>query len=228
MRKLLTSLALLGILVILVSLSFPPLLWRKEGIVEKGTYELFRCDGSYLILRANVTPCISAYDIHTELLGSGSELKLNATQPMIVANDELTFELRRGGGGLRSSYLLKDGGVVIPAERGNYELSVKGREVEVYDIRSIRTLNLAIEEIEDMYKIYCAIENVFFTKTNPFILIHGPADMSYEVEAYGEVPNMSLLLLGIVLLGLAMVGKYAPKSRGGEGGSVSGETPEEV
>ncbi|MEM0017009.1 MAG: hypothetical protein QXR35_02500 [Candidatus Korarchaeum sp.] len=228
MRKLPTLLALLGVLVILASLSLPPPLWRKVGVVERGTYELFRCNASYLVLRVNVTPCISAYDIHAEPLGSGNELELNATQPMIVASGETAFELRRGDEELRGNYVLEDGGVIIPAERGNYGLSVKGKEVEVYDIKSIRKLNLAIEKIEDRYKIYCTSERGFFIEANPFILIRGSGDMSYEVEAYGEVPNTLLLLLGVVSLTSAMVSRYAPESRGGEGESASGESPEEV
>ncbi|MCS7102368.1 MAG: hypothetical protein NZ992_00615 [Candidatus Korarchaeum sp.] len=218
MKWLSIPLAALGILLILASLSFSPLLWERRGLLERGTYELIPCNASYLLLTVNATPCISAYNIQAELLSSGSELELNVTQPMIVVRGNVTFELKKGSAELSGSYQLKDGGTIIPAGRGNYVLYVKGDHADIYDIRSISELNLVIEESEGKLKIQClSSDNRFLDRTSPSILIHSQNDVSYDVEAYGEVPEKNLLLIGIGFLVLAAVSRYVSKSRGGEG-----------
>lgn len=217
MRKPPILLTFIGISLILASLSFPPLLWKRKGIVEGGTYELIRCDASYLILVTDTAPCVSAYTIKAELLGSGSELEFNVTQPMISANRTLTFELKRGDTELRGSYLLNDGGTVIPADRGSYELRVVGDRVEVYELRTIKKLDLAVEKDDGKLKILCLNDKSnLLDAANPFIMIYSPNDVSYEIEAYGETPELTLLLLGTASLALAAVSRYVPKSGRGD------------
>lgn len=217
MRKLSILLTFIGISLILASLSFPPLLWKREGVLEGGTYEIIQCNASYLILTADTAPCISAYAIRAELLGSGSELEFNVTQPMIAADGTLAFELRRGNAELRGSYSLRDGGTVIPADRGSYELRVVGDRVEVYELRTIKKLDLAVEKDDNKLKITCLSDkNNLLDAENPSVLIYSPNDVGYEIEAYGETPEPTLLLLGTASLTLAAVSRYVPKSGRGD------------
>ncbi|RDD53856.1 MAG: hypothetical protein BA066_02315 [Candidatus Korarchaeota archaeon NZ13-K] len=219
---------MLGVLFVLSSLSFPPLLWEREGVVERGTYELLQCNASHLLLMVNSTPCISAYNINAELLGSGRELTLNVGQPMIVARGDVSFKLREGSSELSGSYRISDVGVIIPATRGDYVLEVRGDEVEVYELRNMKALSIAVENLGEYYRIHCATDRSLFMASRPSIMIHGDGTMSYKVEAYGNVPNIPFLLLGIIFLSAAVVSAHAARSRGGEGESGSGGALEEV
>lgn len=225
-EKLSLLLAFPGILLMISSLIFPPLLWIREGVIENGTYDLLKCDANYLKIRANDTICISPYAISMRSLGFGS-IRANVTQPIIIAEGHLNFSLRRGRSILNSSYELLDRSAIIPAVRGGYELRVEGDEVETYDIESMRELNLTIERTEDGIYAHCGL-NSHFEKSNPILLIHGNGVTEYRVEAYGNKPNSALLILGAVVLLSGVVMKYAPKRSGRESSTHSGGTDQEA
>lgn len=222
MKKIAYSSIFLGAFLILASLQFPPLLWKDEGVVEAGTYELYECDASYLLV--NSTPCISAYIIDAELLGSEGTYKV--AQPLMVARGDFSFELRRGDAKIERSYHPKDRVAIIPVVRGDYELKVDG-DVEVYEIRGMRAVNLSLERGEGGLKIYCVSERFGFSKATPTVLLHSQKDISYRIEAYGNPPNSLLLLLGVAFLLVGLVMLRARKSGGGEGEEEGGFTEAE-
>lgn len=224
-RNLFLFLIFLSLFTILASLNFPLLLWNETGFLESGTYDLLDCDANYLRIIANDTICVSAYDMKLRPLGSthSGELRVNVTQPLIKAEGNLKFSLKRGRSFLNKSYWLTDESVLIPTEKGYYELLIMSEDVEVFDMEKMKPVDLKVERVGREIYVYCRGSGsslpLLGAEPEYKVLLSGDR-VRYEVEAYGYAPNPLLLLLGLVMLVGAFI--YARKREGGESEQASG------
>ncbi len=196
---------------------------KREAIlkstIESGTYEIFPCNGTTLILRANGSLCIDLRKLNIRYLGRGTSIRENDVSFPLIRGSEgkLSLIIENYNASLNMTKEFVDGGYLIPVEEGNWNVTIRSEAPSViYDIEEDAPRDANISRDGDFITVPCGDYS---------ILLYNPLGYPVSVEAYRlkgwEALPIITLGLAASLLGVALGRQGHANRYQGEGSGKS-------
>ncbi len=220
-RYLKLILLVVGIVMLLISLKNP---FKEEEhysfLIEPGTLEIVDANASTLIIETDIPLCLDARVIKISYVTNGSSIRVKGIHwPLLKVRgpSNLTIDISKGQGSLKRTYIIQDGGYVIPIDKGYWELNVSSNgKVIIYDIEAMALVDPPVT-IDTSGKIHLRGGRFYLLLINTYNMT---AHVSV-LKSKGEDVNIALFGLGfaIFLLGVARARRehIADSGRGGRG-----------
>ncbi len=193
-------LLVLGIIMLLISLNNP---FKEEKyysfLIEPGTIEIMDANASSLTIETDIPLCLDARVIKLSYVANGSSIRVKDIRwPLlrVTGPSVLTVDVSKGQGSLRRTYIIQDGGYIVPVDKGYWEVNVSSnRKVFIYEIEAMMVVDPPVTT-DASGKIYLRggkfsllIINTYNTTAHVRIL-----------RSEGEDTNLALFGLGLAIL----------------------------
>ncbi len=188
-------------------------------VLENGTYEMVRCQGT-MILQVNGSLCVDVRDMELREIARGSSVNELVSFPLLkVRGSRLELTVSNYDAVWRRSYDFSDGGSLIPMERGEWNLSASSDgQITLYGIERYNPARGDLVRSDDSVKVACgSIIN------ETYLILYNPSQESIRVRVLTghdiDVYSLSISI-GLVLAAL-LVRRYS-HAIGSGGGALTG------
>ncbi|HDI73493.1 MAG TPA: hypothetical protein ENF57_00600 [Candidatus Korarchaeota archaeon] len=176
---------------------------EKAMVVEGGTFEIVHCNtSSTLTLNSNGSLCIDFREISMRPLSEGRSIKAkNIRFPAVKGGKgNLSLRIENYDASLDLHYRLVDGGLIIPVNRGLWNVSLRSEEPSMlYEVERDLMKDGRIFKEGDEVRIFCG---------NFSVLLYNPSSSPIVARVMTNEGEGSLALItmgvAITLSGLAL------------------------